>query len=113
MRRRTSEDEQNIVDLVNSIPALTRGELLARWEKHYGTWPHKLISTRMLVRAVAHAVQAEQHGGLAKRTRKELLRMAEAAGVPANAKPANGHRGQVPGDSGPVGVPTSSRHPVR
>ena len=86
MSRRTSEGQRNIGDLVNSIPALTRGDLLARWEKHYGTRPHKLISTRLLVRAVAHAVQVEQQGGLAKRTRTELLRLAEAAGVRAGGE---------------------------
>ena len=65
---------------------------MARWEKHYGTLPHKMISTRLLVMAVAYAVQVEQHGGLPKRTRKELLRLAEAAGVPAEVTSANGHQ---------------------
>jgi hypothetical protein len=92
MSRRTLQGQRNVGDLVNSIPALTRGDLLARWEKHYGTRPHKLISTRLLVRAVAHAVQAERHGGLAKRTRTELLKLAEAAGVQAEVKSLNGHR---------------------
>lgn len=77
MRRRTSEGRPEIGDLVNSIPALSRGELLARWQEHYGTLPHKLTSTRLLVMAVAYAVQAEQHGGLPKHTPKELLRIAE------------------------------------
>ena len=82
MRRRTSEGHRGIGDLVNSIPALTRGELLVRWQEHYGTLPHKLISTRLLVMAVAYALQAEQHGGLPKRTPKELLRIADSAGAP-------------------------------
>lgn len=82
MRRRTSEGRPEIGDLVNSIPALSRGELLARWQEHYGTLPHKLTSTRLLVMAVAYAVQAEQHGGLPKHTPKELLRIAESAGIP-------------------------------
>jgi hypothetical protein len=104
MSRRTSQGQRNIDDLVNSIPALTRGDLLARWEKHYGTRPHKLISTRLLVRAVAHAVQAEQHGGLAKRTRTELLRLAEAAGVQAEVKSLSGDRNPA------VRTPRSGRH---
>jgi hypothetical protein len=92
MSRRTLKGQRKISDLVNSIPALTRGNLLARWEEHYGTLPHKLISTRLLVRAVAHAVQVEHHGGLAKRTRTELLRLAEAAGVRAGGKSLDGYR---------------------
>ena len=95
MRRRKSEGQPDVGDLVNSIPVLTRGDLLGRWERHYGSLPHKLISTRLLVRAVAHAVQVERHGGLAKRTRKELLRLAEAVGVPAdvNLPDVDGGRG--------------------
>jgi hypothetical protein len=92
MRRHLSEGQQNIGDLINCIPALTRGDLLARWEQHYGTPPHKMISTKLMVRAVAYAVQADHHGGLAKRTQKELLRLAEAAGVPSKAKPPDGHQ---------------------
>jgi hypothetical protein len=91
MSRHTLEGQRNIGDLVNSIPALSREDLLARWEKHYGTRPHKLISTRLLVRAVAHAVQVEQYGGLAKRTRTELQKLAEAGGVRAGGKSLDVH----------------------
>lgn len=103
MSSRSSKGRLNI-DLVNSIPALTRGDLLARWEKHYGTRPHKLISTRLLVRAVAYALQVEQHRGLAKRTRTELLRLAEAAGVQTDVKPPDGHQSPA------ARAPRSGRH---
>lgn len=92
MSRRNSGTRQNTGDPINNIPALARGDLMARWETCYGTLPHKLISTRLLVMAVAYAVQVEQHGGLAKRTRKELLRLAEATGASTEVKSSNGHR---------------------
>ena len=91
MSRRSSNGQDSLADLVNSIPALPRGDLIAHWEQYHGTQPHKLISTRLLVMAVAYAVQVVHRGGMAKRTRKELLRLAEAAGVPAKAMSANGH----------------------
>jgi len=77
-------------DLVNSISALRRGDLLARWEQIYGTLPHKMISTKLLVRAVAYAAQAEQLGGLSKRTRKELLRLTGGGSLPSDEKPRDG-----------------------
>jgi hypothetical protein len=112
MRRGTSKGDTDISDLVDSIPALTRGDLLARWEKYYGTRPHKLISTKLLVRAVAHAVQVEQHGGLAKRTRTELLRLAEAAGVRADVKSLSGDQGR-PGRTMRPGRPARPRRGTR
>jgi len=64
----------HLTDLLNSIPALSREELIARWSEHYGSPPPKAISTRLLVYSVAYAVQVEHHGGLSKRSQKELLR---------------------------------------
>ena len=92
MRRRTSEGRPEIGDLVNSIPALTRGDLLAHWQRYYGTLPHKLISTRLLVRAVTYATQTEHRGGISKRTRSELMQLAAAAGVQAEVTARAGHQ---------------------
>ena len=72
-------DPPNIADLVNGIPALTRGELIERWCKCYGNPPHKAISTRLLVFAAAYAMQAERHGGLSRRAQKELMRLSGTA----------------------------------
>lgn len=87
MSHRSSGVYPDLSDLVSSIPALSRGDLLARWEAFYGTPPHKMISTRLLVLAVAYAVQVERHGGLAKRAQKELLRLAGTAGVHVETQP--------------------------
>lgn len=81
MTRQSPGRQRTVSDLVNSIPALARGDLIQRWKAYYGAVPHKMISTRLLVLAVAYAVQVEQHGGMAKRTHKQMLRLAEAAGV--------------------------------
>ena len=50
-----------IADLVNDIPALSRGDLVERWSEYYGNPPTKSISTRLLVFAIAYAVQVERH----------------------------------------------------
>ncbi|WP_421694486.1 DUF2924 domain-containing protein [Aestuariivirga sp.] len=92
MRRHMPEGHRNIGDLVNSIPALRRGDLLVRWEKVYGTLPHKMISTKLLVRAVAYAAQAEQHGELSKRTQKELMRLIAVDGLPSVGKLTDGRQ---------------------
>lgn len=69
----------SIIGLVNCIPALSRGDLIARWCEHYGSLPPKAISTRLLVYAVAYFVQVERHGGLSNQSQRELLRLAGSA----------------------------------
>ncbi len=69
-----------IADLVNSIPALSRGDPIDKWSEHYDNTAPKAISTRLLVYAIAYAVQIECHGGLSRRSEKELLRLAESTG---------------------------------
>ena len=78
----------NIADLVNSVPALSRGDLIERWYEHYGNPPPKTISTRLLVYAAAYAVQVERHGGLSKRSQKELLRLAGSAAALSESQPS-------------------------
>jgi hypothetical protein len=83
MGSRATEKYRSFSDLVTNIPALPRGDLLARWEQYYGTLPHPLTSARLLTMAVAYAVQAEHQGGLPKRLRTELLQ--QAATSPAKS----------------------------
>lgn len=77
-----------IADLVNSIPALSRGDLIDKWSEHYGSPPPKAISTRLLVYAITYAVQIECHGGLSRRSEKELLRLAESASARHQCQPS-------------------------
>jgi hypothetical protein len=79
MRPRSYHWQQDTADTIDAIPALSRGELLARWEASYGTMPHKMISTRLLVLAAGYEAQADRHRGLAKRTAGQLMRLAETS----------------------------------
>ena len=76
-----ARNSTSIADLVSSIPAFSRGDLIERWCECYGNPPPKTISTRLLVFAVAYATQVECNGGLSRRCQKELLRLAGLAGA--------------------------------
>ena len=80
-----------ITDLVDHIPALSRGDLIDKWSEHYGSPPPKAISTRLLVYAITYAVQIECHGGLSRRSEKELLRLAGSAGPRHQSQPSGGN----------------------
>ena len=54
MRQRSRRRRQGNANTLDAIPALTCGELLARWEASYGALPHKMISTRLLVLAARY-----------------------------------------------------------
>ncbi|MBI2719075.1 MAG: DUF2924 domain-containing protein [Rhizobiales bacterium] len=91
MNLAATRNSTSIADLVNSVPALSRRDLIERWSEHYGNPPAKSISTRLLVFAVAYALQVERYGRLSRRPQKELLRLAGSAGAL--------HESQPPGDS--------------
>ena len=78
MKRYSGKEDNGNVDDVRAIPLFSRGDLIKQWEMLFGAPPHKMISTRLLVRAVAHAAQVKQHGGLPKRRQKELSLFARA-----------------------------------
>ena len=81
MKAKTGRNPADIADLVSSIPALTRGDLIERWTVCHGKAPPKTISTRLLVLAAAYAVQVERHGGLSRRLQKEFLRLSGPPGT--------------------------------
>ena len=97
MKPALARNAASIIDLVDKIPALSRGDLIERWSEHYGSPPPKAISTRLLVYAIAHAVQIECHGGLSRRSEKELLRLSRPAGSrhpsqSSESNPVSAHR---------------------
>ena len=55
-------------------------ELRQRWTGFYGMAPSPRISRELLIRAVAHRMQEEAHGGLGKSCRRQLARLAEILG---------------------------------
>lgn len=52
-------------------------ELHQRWTELYGMAPSPRISRELLVRAVAHRMQEETHGGLGKACRRQMARLAD------------------------------------
>jgi hypothetical protein len=51
--------------------------LRQRWAEFYGMAPGPRISRELLIRAVAHRMQEEAHGGLGKSCQRQLARFAE------------------------------------
>jgi hypothetical protein len=70
--RRDAEVEAEIA----LLSGLTHKELIDLWVQHYRNSPPKPISRKFLTRAIAYAIQVKHYGGLPKRLRKELLRIA-------------------------------------
>ena len=83
-----ARNSTSIADLVSSIPAFSRGDLIERWCECYGNPPPKTISTRLLVFAIAYAMQVEHHGGLSKQTQKQLLQLAGSTGALHEPQPS-------------------------
>ena len=54
---------------LNELGGLGTDELRQRWTAFYGMAPSLRISRELLVRAVAHRMQEEAHGGLGKACR--------------------------------------------
>ena len=107
MNLTASNDHAGITALVNSVPSFARSDLIDRWQKQFGNPPDKMISTRLLVFAVAYALQVERHGGLSRRSRNKLMKL---SGVPVrspgclpkgDALPAPGKRKVVHLDAPP------------
>ena len=97
MKPALARNAASIIDLVDKIPALSRGDLIDNWSEHYGSPPPKAISIRPLVYAIAYAVQIECHGGLSRRSEKELLRLSRPTGPrhssqSSESNPISAHR---------------------
>ena len=97
MKPALARNAASIIDLVDKIPALSRGDLIDNWSEHYGSPPPKAISIRLLVYAIAYAVQIECHGGLSRRSEKELLRLSRPTGPrhssqSSESNPISAHR---------------------
>ena len=63
-------------ETLESLPAMSREELLERWAGHFKLPPPKAASRPLLERAVAYAMQERQSGGLSSRSRRDLIRIA-------------------------------------
>ncbi len=61
---------------IGVLADLPRSELVERWQTLHRTTPPKCISRRMLVGAIAYAMQAKMYGGLKPAVRRQLRKMA-------------------------------------
>lgn len=70
---------------------LERGDLLTLWAKAYGSPPFKGARRGTLLRGVSYAEQAKREGGLAKRTKHKLIKLAtgKTASGPTSCKSAS------------------------
>ena len=62
---------------LKELGGLGTDELRQRWTVFYGMAPSPRISRELLVRAVAHRMQENAHGGHGKSCRRQLARLAE------------------------------------
>lgn len=62
---------------LKELGGLGTDELRQRWAEFFGMAPSPRISRELLIRAVAHRMQEEAHGGLGKACRRQLARLAE------------------------------------
>src|SRR5215207_5231083 len=82
--------EQDLEAQLQRLESLTRDELAAEWVRAHGVPAPRQSSRTFLLKAVAHHMQVQVHGGMKLSTRKMLLRIAEQlrSGVPLTDLPA-------------------------
>ncbi len=68
------------VSELNELGGRGTDELRQRWTELFGMAPSPRISRELLVRAVAHRMQEETHGGLGKSGRRQLARLGRTLG---------------------------------
>jgi hypothetical protein len=66
---------------LDSLPDLSRSELLKLWRDSYGSDPPEKISDLLMRQAIAHRLQVKQLGGLNFSTRRALKRLLEESGA--------------------------------
>ena len=66
---------------LKELGGLGTDKLRQQWTAFYGMAPSPRISRELLVRAVAHRMQEEAHGGLGKSCRRQLARLMVTLGA--------------------------------
>ena len=78
----------DVADQVTALASLPRDELMAQWQKAYGSAPPKGVRHEFLVRSAAWHLQARHFGGLLPATQRALkAAMAEVEGENHNQLP--------------------------
>ena len=65
---------------LRELGGLSTDVLRQRWAELFGMVPSLRISRELLIRAVAHRMQEDAHGGLGKVCLRQLVRLAETLG---------------------------------
>lgn len=65
---------------LNELGGRGTDELRQRWTDLFGVAPSPWISRDLLVRAIAHRMQEEAHGGLGTSCRRQLVRLTKTLG---------------------------------
>jgi hypothetical protein len=76
---RPSSLDDRVRDDMAALHGMNLGELRALWQKLYRTPVPKGFRRELLIRACAYKIQAKAYGELAPRTRRKLLKIADAA----------------------------------
>ena len=61
---------------IGALAGLPRSDLVERWRTFYRPAPPKCTSRRLLVGAIAYAMQAKNYGGLKPAVRRQLRKVA-------------------------------------
>ena len=69
----TSAEFEREIGVLADLP---RSDLVERWRTFYRTTPPKCTSRRLLVGAIAYAIQANNYGSLKPAVRRQLRKMA-------------------------------------
>ncbi len=80
---------------ITHLATLPRAELVERWVALYHTPPPKGLGQRLLVGAIAYAMQAKRYGGLKPATDRRLRKLGDAStnhqqgssGMPSSLQP--------------------------
>jgi len=78
------DGETQIADL----GSLSRSDLIARWQTLFRSEPPKGISIRLMIGAIAYAIQTKSYGGLKAVTRRRLEAPVGTEGIRIGSRPA-------------------------
>jgi hypothetical protein len=73
-----SDGHDTVVEAeIAALANMKHKELIELWLEYYKNPPPKPVSRKLLVRAIAYAIQVKNYGGLPKPMRNKLLRIAK------------------------------------
>jgi hypothetical protein len=76
MNHKQPYDQNDVEGEIVALHGLKHQDLIALWIEHYHNPPPKPVSRKLLIRAIAYALQVKRYGGLPRGVQKELLRIA-------------------------------------